>query len=191
MTGIELASRIKKASPKTWLIFVTGYSQYALEAFSVHAEGYLLKPPTSESIREELNAMGIYQPVERKPKKSLQVHCFGNFEVFSNGVPVTFSRKKAKELFAYLVHKRGAACTTRELAAVLFDDAPYDVTHQSYLQTLITSKNHAFRDVNEGTVVIRNFGTLAVNVSLIDCDYYRFLSMNLMAINLYTGEYMS
>lgn len=99
MTGIELASRIKKASPKTWLIFVTGYSQYALEAFSVHAEGYL--------------------------------------------------------------------------------------------QTLITSKNHAFRDVNEGTVVIRNFGTLAVNVSLIDCDYYRFLSMDLMAINLYTGEYMS
>lgn len=191
MTGIELASRIKKASPETWLIFVTGFSQYALEAFSVHAGGYLLKPTTPERIREELDQVGIRQQLPRKAEQLLEVHCFGNFEVFSAGAPVVFSRKKAKELFAYLVHKRGAACATREIAAVLFEDAPYDLTRQSYLQTIIASMHRSLKDVGGESVVSRTFGSLAVDTSLIDCDYYRFLSMDLAAINSYTGEYMS
>jgi two-component SAPR family response regulator len=191
MTGIELAGRIRKASPGTWLIFVTGYSQYALEAFNVHASGYLLKPVTKEDIREELNLIERRTPSGKEPEKILQVHCFGNFEVFSAGVPVVFTRKKAKELFAYLVHKRGAVCTTREMAAVLFEDMPYDLARQNYLQTLITSMTQSLRNVGAESAVIRTFGALAVNTACIDCDFYRFLSMDLAAVNSYTGEYMS
>jgi two-component system LytT family response regulator len=191
MTGIELAGRIKKASPETWIIFVTGFSQYALEAFSVHASGYLLKPITIDRIKEELDQVGILRTEAQKTENKLYVHCFGNFEVFYQGVPVVFSRKKSKELFAYLIHKRGASCTTRELAAVLFEDSPYDSTHQSYLQTLIVSMNHALKDIGEESIIIKTFGSLAVDTTRIDCDYYRFLNMDVSAINSYTGEYMS
>lgn len=40
MDGITLAARIKEEKPDTAVIFLTGYSQYALDAFSVHASGY-------------------------------------------------------------------------------------------------------------------------------------------------------
>lgn len=191
MTGLELASRIKKTAPMTWLIFVTGYSQFALEAFSVHAGGYLLKPVTPQRIAEELALVGRLQPAEPVPHHPLRVQCFGNFEVFADGKPVSFSRKKAKELFAYLVHKRGTTSSTRELAAVLFEDAPYDLTHQSYLQTLISNLCHTLKEVGEESVIVRSFGSLSVDTSRLDCDYYRFLAMDAAAVNAYTGEYMS
>jgi two-component SAPR family response regulator len=158
MTGIELAAEIKKSVPFAWIVFVTGYSQYALQAYSVHAGGYLMKPVAAEQIREELRQMEMqrqYHPAQ-KSGGMLQVRCFGNFEVYKDGIPFEFSRKKTKELFAYLIHKRGAACSTKELAAVLFEDAPYDTTQQSYIQTIIANLCHAFREADAEMSLSKN-----------------------------------
>jgi len=193
MNGLELAGRIKQASPATWIIFVTGFSQYALDAYSVHASGYLLKPATPEKIRGELEQIGqkpLLNP-EAKPGQRIRVQCFGNFEVFLDGHPLNFTRKRAKELFAYLVHKRGTVCTTREMASVLFEDAPYDTVQKSYLQTIVANLCHTLKDAGEENIIVKNFGTLAIDPSLIDCDYYRFIEMDQDAVNSYTGEYMS
>lgn len=54
INGLELAKRLKKSCPLVNIIFVTGYSQYALDSFSLRASGYLLKPVTAAHILEEL-----------------------------------------------------------------------------------------------------------------------------------------
>ena len=54
MNGIELASEIKKLWPDTYIIFLTAYSEYAFDAFSVRAGGYLLKPVTEEMLAAEV-----------------------------------------------------------------------------------------------------------------------------------------
>ena len=43
MLGIELAKEIKEIRSETRIIFCSAYTEYALDAFSVHAVGYLLK----------------------------------------------------------------------------------------------------------------------------------------------------
>ena len=58
MSGIELAKDIRERSPETKVIFCTAYSDYAMEAFSVHAVGYLLKPVSEGDIRDVLAAAG-------------------------------------------------------------------------------------------------------------------------------------
>ena len=69
----------------------------------------------------------------------LKVRCFGNFEVFNlNNIPLHFERSKAKEVFAYLIYKHGASCTIKEIAAVLFEDEPYDRKQQGYTQKIIS-----------------------------------------------------
>ena len=55
-TGIQLAQMLLKIHEKTNIIFVTGYSEYALEAFSVYASGYILK---GSSIGELSSAIRI------------------------------------------------------------------------------------------------------------------------------------
>ena len=44
MTGIQFAHRIKVIYPHTNIVFVTGYSEYMMDAIRLHASGYLLKP---------------------------------------------------------------------------------------------------------------------------------------------------
>lgn len=42
--GLELAKELKKHDSNIRVIFVTAYSQYALDAWGVDATGYLMKP---------------------------------------------------------------------------------------------------------------------------------------------------
>ena len=55
MNGLTLATKIKKSAPDARIIFVTGYDQYALEAYRIHVHGYLMKPVDAAAIREELD----------------------------------------------------------------------------------------------------------------------------------------
>lgn len=47
MNGTFLAKRLK--APRINIIFVTSYDEYAREAISLHASGYITKPVTLET----------------------------------------------------------------------------------------------------------------------------------------------
>lgn len=44
LTGLEVAGALAEASPRTRVVFVTAYDQYAIDAFDKGAVDYLLKP---------------------------------------------------------------------------------------------------------------------------------------------------
>src|SRR3546814_2596511 len=50
LTGLEVASAAADASPRTQVVFVTAYDQYAIDAFDNGAVDYLLKPVTRERL---------------------------------------------------------------------------------------------------------------------------------------------
>ena len=81
MSGIVLARKLKELYPKLNIIFVTGYSQYANEAFALHASGYVYKPVTADKIVVEME--NLRTPVKWK-EKGICVNTFGNFEVIVN-----------------------------------------------------------------------------------------------------------
>ena len=138
MTGVEVAKKLKEINPKMNIIFVTGFSEYKGDAMDMKASGYIMKPVTAEEVAAELDDLRF--PVIPKKNALLRVQCFGNFDVFKpDGLPVHFERSRSKEIFAYLVHRHSSSCTTREIAAALFEDEPYDKKQQSYLQTLISA----------------------------------------------------
>lgn len=187
--GIEVARRVKRCSPRTWIVFVTGFSEYALDAFSVHAKGYIIKPVTAQDVRAELSDPAL-PPLPRAKVARAQIQTFGNFEVFVGGTPLAFSRGKAKEMLAYLVHRNGAACTTRELAAVLFEgDANGKM---DYFFKVAQCLRQTLKNAGCGDIVRHSYRSYALETSLVDCDYYRFLQgTDAAALNAYTGEYMA
>lgn len=189
MTGLELVLQFKRLSPKTKIIFVTGFSQYAVEAYRLHVSGYIMKPVTPERIREELNVLGVSYK-DKTEEGKLQVQCFGYFDVFYKGLPMIFQRRKTKEMLAYLVDRKGAVCDAGELITALWEGRG-DLTHRkSYLRALTTDLRRTLETVGMEDVLIRQHNQWAVRTELLDCDYYHMLEGDISAINAYHGLYM-
>ncbi len=58
MNGVELAKELKTVNPKMNIIFVTGFSDYAGDAMSLHASGYIMKPVNQARAEEKRQAAG-------------------------------------------------------------------------------------------------------------------------------------
>lgn len=189
LCGLELAMQLQQRWEKTNIIFATGHTDYALDAMNLYASGYLLKPVTPEQIRKSMNH--LRHPIVLPESGKLHVQCFGNFEVFSNGAPLIFSRKRSKELLAYLIDRCGASSSVAELADMLWDDGQYDVSRRNQVHSFLSDLSKTLEAAGAGDVLIRQYNSYAVNPSRIDCDFYRVLGNDPTAINLYNGEYMA
>ena len=195
ITGIELAKLIKESFPEAKIVFCTAYSEYAFEAYKVYALGYLLKTIKAEDIRNTLRNMDkswieSSQP-EEKHTKAVKVQTFGNFEVFVDGKPMVFERAKAKELFAYLIDRRGASVTTAEIAGILFEDREYDRNLKSQTNVIMNSLKTDLKKEGIGELYLKTWNHLAIDVSRLRCDAYDFMKGDPIAVNSYNGEYMA
>lgn len=186
VNGLVLAKQLKDIRPDIHIIFVTSYEQYAVQAFQIHATGYLMKPVTAEDIRRELTFLYGEISVE----KTVRVQTFGGFEVFVNGRPLQFKRARTKELLAYLIDRRGGSVTMGEACAVLWEDGTGSMAQKSYLRNLITDLRAALRSAGAEDILVKNYNSLAVNPKLLDCDIYRFIEGDPRAVNSYRHDYM-
>ena len=183
MDGLALAEKIISFCPDCKIVFCTGYEEYAVQAFKIHATGYLLKPVSAEDVQEEIdNIKGI-----RKSQKPLEVKCFGNFEVYAKGEKLTFKRSKTKELLAFLIDRRGSGVTIAEIGAALWD-IHQDQKNQNYIHQLIHDLRHSLEVVGIDGIFERNNYFYSLNPDKIDCDYYTYLKTGKPK---FRGEYMS
>lgn len=185
MNGLELAVRLKKIKPDIHIIFVTGYSQYAVDAFAVHATGYLLKPVTEEAVSRELTFIYSSRQVKR-----IEIRTFGGFDIYVDGQIVRFGRAKSKELLAYLVDRRGLSVTTGEAYAALFEDAEDTLSGKSYFRTILHEMISTLKKVNADDILLKGRNSYAVIPEKFDCDYYRLLQGDPEAINAFQNDYM-
>lgn len=183
INGIQLAKHLKRINPLIKIVFVTAYNEYALQAFKIHAHGYITKPVSEAKVKEEVDELQNIAPLQSS--KKLQIKCFGNFEVFHNGEPVKFSYKKSKEVFAYLIDREGAAIDINELNAVIWEE-----DHPSYLRNLIADIQNTLKKLDCKDVFIKRHNEAYIDVDKVDCDAYEYKKNNPNAIRLYRGEYM-
>ncbi len=184
INGVELGKRLKSINPNINIIFVTGYDQYALDAYSMHASGYLTKPVSVEKLKMELSNLRYTMPSMDDFNK-LKVQCFGHFEVFYNGNPVKFSRSKTKEMLAFLIDRKGSMVSVKELSLALFGEEK-----GSYIRNLVADLSKALKEINCEDVFIKHFNSYGIKISAISCDYYDYLNNVPYAVKAYNGVYM-
>lgn len=184
--GISLAKKFKAMNPKSNIVFVTGYSEYTMDAFSLDASGYLLKPASAEQVKHALENLRYPIVVESGPDVTIQ--CFGNFEIFFKGEPIHFKYAKSKEVIAYLTDRRGAVCTNNEVIINIWDD---DDDHSSYYRSLLKDIQDAFKAIGCEDIFVRERAGAAIVTDKIRCDYYDYLNNVPSGINAYHGEYMN
>ena len=184
MGGLSLAEKIVGFCPDCKIVFCTGYEEYAISAFKLHASGYLMKPIAAEDVQSEIdNIKGV-----RNKEKILTVKCFGNFEVYSKNEKVMFKRLKSKELFAFLVDRNGAGMTAKQICAVLFPDDIDDNKNAAYLRQLFLDLKNTLKTVGAESVLCHETPCYSVDTGLLKCDYISYLETGKPE---FRGEYMT
>lgn len=56
-SGLDLCRTLLEINPRTNVVYLTAYSDYALDAWSTGASGFMLKPITPEGVREQLSRL--------------------------------------------------------------------------------------------------------------------------------------
>ena len=107
-----------------------------------------------------------------------------------DGQLVRFGRAKSKELLAYLVDKRGLSVTTGEAYAVLFEDAQDTLSGKSYFRTILYEMINSLKKAGADEILLKERNSYAVIPEKFDCDYYRFLRGDPVAVNRFQNDYM-
>lgn len=188
MNGITLAVKIKELHPDISIVFLTGYSNYALEAFKIHANGYIMKPIEKEKLVAEINHALSSKAVTSYPH--IFAKTFGEFDLLIDGKPLRFARSKSKELLAFLIDKQGAGVKRAVAFAALYEDELYDRKMQKSFNVIVHSLKTTLTENGIGEIFEMNSGEMRINPALIDCDLYRLLQGDVQTINTYRGEYM-
>ena len=184
MGGLALAEKILDVCPDCKIVFCTGYEEYAIPAFKLHASGYLMKPISAEDVQKEIdNIKGV-----RQKEKLLKVKCFGNFEVYAKDEALQFKRSKTKELFAFLVDRNGAGMTAKQICAVMFPEDTDDNKNVAYLRQLVLDLKNTLKTVGAENVFCHETPCYRIDTNLLKCDYISYLETGKPEFH---GEYMT
>lgn len=188
MTGLELARRINTINNNTKIVFVTGFKEYAYDAYRVNAIGYILKPYDDDAVYNEIEKAERLSSVVSK--KEISIKTFGYFDIFVNNKPVYFSSSKAKEFIAFLVDRQGGAVSTEQAISALWPDREYDETVQSLFRKMLKSLRQSLSDAGISDIFIDVRNQRSIDVSKFSCDYYKFLENPRDNLDSFHGEYM-
>jgi two-component system, LytTR family, response regulator len=146
LDGMSLAVKLTSIRPKLEIVFVTAYERYALDAFRIHAAGYLLKPVNQDDLGRLIDAIDLRHGFDRTRLLDvpLVVQCLGPFRCYPEGAedrPVAWRTSKAEEMFLMLVNARGAALHRDFLVETLWPEADPDKSANRFRVTCTYLRN--------------------------------------------------
>lgn len=139
MHGLELAKHINEIRSDIFIVFVTAYDSYAIEAFETEALDYIMKPITEERMKKTLERFIKRCGDQKKNEKlgRIYVRFFGRFSVESeHGEKMKFRTVKTEELLAFLIHHQGNPVSKGKIIEELWYDRDADKA-QSILYTTL------------------------------------------------------
>lgn len=187
MTGLQLAAKLKEIDKNVSIIFLTAYANYAINAFKLKVDGYLMKPMNSDDLHKELEI--IYKNKNKQAKKVF-IKTFGNFEVLVSNNAVHFSSAKAKELLAYMVTMRGTSVSSNECLDNIWD-AYNNFYTNDFFRKAVFELNHILKAENIDYIFENSRNAKRVIPDTFDCDFYNFLDNDINTIKTYYGKFLS
>ncbi|MCD7812621.1 MAG: LytTR family DNA-binding domain-containing protein [Lachnospiraceae bacterium] len=94
--GVDIAAEIRKLSPSTGIVFITNSPDHAVDAYSLNAIHYLVKPVTAEGVKESFERLKNLRSRQR-PMFTLSVGRV-NHIVYLDEITCILSAKHVKEI---------------------------------------------------------------------------------------------
>lgn len=184
--GLELAKALKEYDSQLRIVFVTAFSQYALDAWSVDATGYLMKPYTAAEIHKEL-AKCTYKPL---PSHRVVIETIPAFSITVDGTALYISGTKPREMLALLVDSGERGVTMGECIACLWPDRAADSGTQALYRMTWKRLLDALESAGVGDILFTSENRRYIKTDSVDCDLYHILAGDKQAARKYSGEYL-
>ncbi len=119
------------------------------------------------------------------------IRTFGYFDIFVNDKPIAFRNKKAKELLALLVDRRGGYVTSEQAIGYLWENEPANtVTLARYRKEALRLKN-TLEEYGIGHIMESVDGKRRIIPEHLECDLYDYLSGKEEYTGLFKGSYLT
>lgn len=169
--GLQLSEQIQNLNENIDIIFVTAFSQYAVEAFELQALDYILKPLTEDRLAKSVNRL-LKTRKTAKGLGNLFIQCLGEFEVFLNGEAMTWKNSKAKEVLAFLVHKNGVPVGWEKIADAVWPDFNSEKAQTNFHATTYLLRKK-LAEVGISHILECARGNYRIVTDKVNCDIYK------------------
>ncbi len=113
--GMQAAETIAKEKLRTKVIFTTAYDEYAVDAFDVDAQGYLLKPVNKEKLEKILMSVAAKAGFLADGRSHLSASSRGNIEL----IPLENVRVlQAEHKYVTVYHTQGESILDESLKSL-------------------------------------------------------------------------
>lgn len=174
VNGLQLSERVLDLNETINIIFVTAFNQYAVEAFELQAMDYLMKPLTEERLRKTVQRLLKNKSTVGKPGKPGKpfIQCFGDFEVFLDGQALAWKNSKAKEILAFLIHKKGVPVNWEKIADAVWPDYDYEKAQTNFHSTTYLLRKR-LAEAGISQMLENGRGNYRVVTDHVSCDLYQ------------------
>ncbi len=123
--------------------------------------------------------------------RTVSIRTFGYFDVFVGDKPIAFRNKKAKELLALLVDRRGGYVASEEAISFLWEDEPVNtVTLSRYRKVALRLKN-TLEEYGISDIIEAVDGKRRIVCEKVQCDLYDYLTGKEEYAQLFRGSYLT
>lgn len=170
--GMQLSSLLQELDEAIHIVFVTGYDEYAVQAFELSALDYLLKPVTAERVSKTLAKAGKRYGTSLAERPELKVQLFNGLKIYRNDMsqePIRLRSPKTEELFAFLICKK--IVSREEIIDTLWNGLEQEKAMKNLNSTLYYIRKSIDYSKTGGHIIADRF-EVKIEESRISCDLY-------------------
>ncbi|WP_369382115.1 response regulator [Lysinibacillus fusiformis] len=210
MDGLALGEKIQELLPDVEIVFTTGFDQYALDAFNLHAVDYLLKPVQIKRLEKTLERLDqINNKHKQSVTNSTTINLFGGLHVTSPDGQTKILKwrtSKAKELFAYLLNHRDEIIFRDTVLELFWPESDRDRASKQLYTAIYTIrqtlKNYDLDGVQISSPLLNSGYKLLMEHTIVDVEQWLYSLKSLPSLEqatvdeheqvfqMYTGDYL-
>ncbi|MFJ7733519.1 response regulator [Lysinibacillus sp. NPDC097231] len=180
MDGLALGEKIQELLPNVELVFTTGFDQYAIDAFNLHAIDYLLKPVQKIRLQKTLERLQrITEKNQPNKTKQKMIQVLGDLKVVTpngDGQLMKWRTSKAKELFAYMLSHRNEMIYRDTILELFWPESDMDKASKQLYTAIYTIrqtlKNYGLEGMKISSPLLNSGYKLLVEDVVIDVEQW-------------------
>lgn len=210
MDGLMLGEKIQEMSPNVEIVFTTGFDQYAIDAFNLHAIDYLLKPVQKPRLHKALER--LQRIIKKNPPittKQKSIRLLGGLKVVApdgNVQSIKWRTSKAKELFAYMLSHHNEMIYRDTILELFWPESDLDRASKQLYTAIYTIrqtlKKYGLDGVKISSPLLNSGYKLSIEDVVIDVEQWlaQLKSLSLLeqgtieeherVFQAYTGDYL-